>query len=257
MEDLADLAELYLKLKPVLQAMNLTHEGIRYYAGSVIKSQIFQLNQRSDEDRYVHVIAFIAHQYYRLHDNLIDVFLKVVQSLQNTSQREHKEQIYCERKVCNANLTNLLSRLDDDVFAVMRKIRELAHDAYLSDTDKICNIRSLLKTGKDDQLSGLKAGLEGELSEGGYFKVLESRSLRLQTRVSPILKALCFQAEPGAITLMKAIEHFKEKDGAVSSSAPLDFLEPQEREAVIGAEGERFRTSLFKVFFCSYTRQTL
>lgn len=186
-EDLADLMELYLKLKPVWGAMNLTHEGIRYYAGSVIKSLIFQLNQRSDEDRYVHVIAFIAHQYFRLHDNLIDVFLKVVQSFQNTSQREHKEQIYCERKICNANLTNLLSRLDEDVFAVIRKIMELAHDAYLSDTDKICNIRSLLKTGKDDQLAGLKTGLERELSEDSYFKVLESRSLRLQTRVSPIV----------------------------------------------------------------------
>lgn len=63
MEDLADLSELHAQLAPVLLAMNLTHEGIRYYAGSVIKSQIFQLNQRSDEDRYVHVIVFIAHQY--------------------------------------------------------------------------------------------------------------------------------------------------------------------------------------------------
>ena len=114
-----------------------------------------------------------------------------------------------------------------------------------------------LKAGKNDELSGLKAGLEGELSEGGYFKVLESRSLRLQTRVSPILKALCFQADPGAITLMEAIEHFKEKDGAVSSSAPLDFLEPQEREAVIGAEGERFRTSLYKAFLFIHTANAI
>jgi len=37
----------------------------------VIKSDIFQLNQRREEDRYVHVIAFITHQYYRLQDNLV------------------------------------------------------------------------------------------------------------------------------------------------------------------------------------------
>ncbi len=256
-EDLADLAELHAQLTPILQAMNLTHEGIRYYAGSVIKSQIFQLNQRSDEDRYVHVTAFIAHQYYRLHDNLVDMLLKVVQAFQNTSQREHKEQIYSQRKVRNENLSGLLSRLDDDVFAVMRKIRELTHDDQLSDADKVCKIRSLLKNGKDGKLAGLKAGLEGELIEGDYFEVLESRSLRLQNRVSPILKALCFQAEPGAVTLVKAIEHFKEKDGAVSPAAPLDFLEPQQRKAVIGEDGEKFRTSLYKAFLFMHTASAI
>lgn len=85
--DLNYLAELYWELTPVLSAMNLNYEGIRYYAGSVIKAKIFQLNQRSDEDRYVHVTAFIAHQYYRLQDNLVDVILSVVQPFQNSAQR--------------------------------------------------------------------------------------------------------------------------------------------------------------------------
>jgi len=256
-EDLSDIAELHAQLAPVLLAMNLTHEGIRYYAGSVIKSQIFQLNQRSDEDRYVHVIAFIAHQYYRLHDNLVDVLLNVVQAFRNTSQREHKEQIYSQRKMRNENLTGLLSRLDDDVFAVIRKIRELTHDDHLSDADKVCKIRSLLKDGKDDKLADLKAALKEELSEADYFEVLESRSLRLQNRVTPILKALFFQAEPGAVTLMEAIEHFKEKDCAVSPAAPLDFLEPQERKSVIGTDGEKFRTFLYKAFLFMHTANAI
>ena len=96
--DLDYLAKLYRELMPVLSAMNLNYEGIRYYAGSVIKAKIFQLNQRSDEDRYVHVTAFIAHQYYRLQDNLVDVLLSVVQSFQNSAQREHKEQSYEQQK---------------------------------------------------------------------------------------------------------------------------------------------------------------
>jgi hypothetical protein len=92
-DDLDYLAKLYRELAPVLSAMNLNYEGIRYYAGSVIKAKVFQLNQRSDKDRYVHVIAF-AHQYYRLQDNLVDVLLTVIQSFQNSAQREHKEQSY-------------------------------------------------------------------------------------------------------------------------------------------------------------------
>ncbi len=122
-DDLVYLAELHTQLIPILSAMNLNHEGIRYYAGSVIKSRMFQLHQRSDEDRYVHVIAFVTHQYYRLQDNLLDILLSVVQSFQNSAQREHKEQIYGQRKGRDKNLSDLLSRLDDDVFDVLRQVR--------------------------------------------------------------------------------------------------------------------------------------
>jgi hypothetical protein len=62
----------YQRLGPMLDALALNHEGIAYYANSVIKSEIFQLARRDQEDRYLHLVAFIAHQYYRLQDNLVD-----------------------------------------------------------------------------------------------------------------------------------------------------------------------------------------
>ena len=68
--------------------------GIRYYAESVLRSEIFQLTRRDDPDRYLHVIAFIAHQFYRLQDNLVDVLLTSLRSFQNGAIREHKEQCY-------------------------------------------------------------------------------------------------------------------------------------------------------------------
>jgi len=251
-DDLAYLAELHTQLLPILSAMNLNNEGVRYYAGSVLKSQMFQLHQRSDEDRYVHVIAFVAHQYYRLQDNLVDVLLSVVQSFQNSAQREHKEQIYGQRKMRDKNLAGLLSRIDTDVFDVLKKIRKLTHDTKLSDADKISKISSLLKDGKDDELASLKAELEDE-NDDGYFEVLESRSLRLQNRVSPILKALDFHAEPGAVALMEAINHFKAKDGAITQGASLDFLDSHERKAVVGSDGKSFRISLYKAFLFMQT----
>jgi len=42
-------------------------------------------------------LAFIAHQYYRLQDNLVDVLLNSIKSYQNGAQREHKEQRYAQR----------------------------------------------------------------------------------------------------------------------------------------------------------------
>nr|WP_320010911.1 DUF4158 domain-containing protein [uncultured Desulfobulbus sp.] len=241
-EDLADLTELHTHLTPVLRAMNLTHEGIRYYAGSVIKSQIFQLNQRSDEDRFVHVSAFVAHQYYRLHDNLVDVLLSVIKSFQSSAQREHKERVYGQRTNRNQALSGLLSRLDGEVFDILRQIREVTENSRLSDTYKIGNIRMLLAVGKDN-----------ELSDEDYFDVLEARSLKLQSRVSPILKALDFKAQPGSTMLREAIEYFKVSSGVITSAAPLDFLEPQERQAVSTGKNEKFRTSLYKAFLFMHT----
>src|SRR5947209_578829 len=60
--DLQLLQGLYLKLEPVITALGLTHEGLRYYANSVIKAEIFQVSRRAAADRYLHLLAFIAHR---------------------------------------------------------------------------------------------------------------------------------------------------------------------------------------------------
>lgn len=251
--DLDYVAELYREMTPVLSAMNLNYEGIRYYAGSVIKAKIFQLNQRSDEDRYVHVAAFIAHQYYRLQDNLVDVVLSVVQSFQNSAQREHKEQSYEQQRVRNQSLSQLLSRLDGDVFDILRQINRLANDDGLNDTEKLNKIRALLQSRKEDGFTELKASLESGLNQGDYYGVLEERSLRLQNRVSPILKALTFQADASGVVLQQAIEHFQSKNGVINPEAPLAFLEPQEAKAILGGDDQKFRPSLYKAFLFMHT----
>ena len=62
--------------------------------------------------------------------------------------------------------------------------------------------------------------------------------------MSPILKALSFQGEPGARKLLDAIEHFKEKDPAVDIAAPGAFLDSEEQAKV--TQDGRFRVSLYK-----------
>ena len=73
---------LYDQLSPTLQSLALMPGWMRYYAESVLRSEIFQLTRRDDPDRYLHLIAFIAHQFYRLQDNLVEV-------LQPESLRRH------------------------------------------------------------------------------------------------------------------------------------------------------------------------
>jgi hypothetical protein len=73
--DLDTLQSLYLDLRPVVERLNLSCEHIRYYAYSVIKAQIPQVSRRADEDRFLHLIAFVVYQTFKLNDTLIDTLL--------------------------------------------------------------------------------------------------------------------------------------------------------------------------------------
>ena len=89
--DLGVLKELHAKVAPILSVLNLGSEGIRYFAGSVARMRTTNMRRRADEDIHVHLVAFIAHQYYRLHDNLVDVLLTSVQTFENATLREHRD----------------------------------------------------------------------------------------------------------------------------------------------------------------------
>jgi TnpA family transposase len=249
-QDLDLIEGLYHRLQPVLAALALSPADIRYYAHSVIQAEIFQVTRRNDEDRYLHLIAFIAHHYYRLQDNLIDVLLTSLQSFQHSAQREHKEQCYAQREQRAHTITTLVGYLDGQWLQILAAIRGITQDASLSDTDKVAAIRQLLDTREVDrrqaeaELLALKTDLAAEVSKTDYYRILETKSIRLQHRISPIIKALTFQGEPAARELLAAIQYFKDHDGAIDKAAPLDFLEVTERAAVIG--GGKWRVSLYK-----------
>lgn len=62
-ESIADftiLAELYGELDIIISKLDLSYEGIRCYAGSVIRSWMFQLQRREANDRHIHAAAFIG-----------------------------------------------------------------------------------------------------------------------------------------------------------------------------------------------------
>lgn len=245
--DFQTLSELYRQFADVLPVLELGTEGIRFYAGSVLKSRMFQLNRRADSDRYVHAIAFITHQLYRLQDNLVDVWLNVVRSFQNTASREHKEHIFLQRKEANTKILDLLDRLDTDIVGLIRQVRQLADNEALSDHAKVEQIRSLLSMSPEKAIEAIRDDLAQSQSDSTYYDRLESRSLRLQNRLNPILKAVSFQTCDDDDPLLAAIAHFKAVDGAVSQNASLGFLEPNEHKAMFSEDG-RFRPSLYKVF---------
>lgn len=126
-----------------------------------------------------------------------------------------------------------------------------------NDTTKVNKIRSLLEihaigqSKSKEDLALLKEKLEDEFGEDGFYQILESRSLRIQNRVSPIIKAITLRGEPNVKSLLLAIQYFKDNDGLVDKNAPIDFLKSAECKAVYGKTGQ-FRISLYKALLFAH-----
>jgi hypothetical protein len=178
------------------------------------------------------------------------VLLASLRSFQNGAIREHKELCYARREQRNESLKVLLEGIERGLVSTLTTIGSITEDRALSDVEKVTRIRALLATRETrrllekDPIVELKASLASEMGEDDYYKILESKSVWIQNRANPVLKALTFQAGPSVLKLVDAVEHFKEKDGAIDKSAPGGFLDPEEGAAV-QKEG-KFRVSLYK-----------
>ncbi|MGI9417576.1 MAG: Tn3 family transposase, partial [Geminicoccaceae bacterium] len=245
--DFETLAALHDQLDGILSVLDLGVTGIRYYAGSVLKSEVFQIHRREANDRYIHAAAFVAHQFFRSQDNLGDLWLSVMASFQTTVSRDHKDRLLENRKGQQQRLKAAVDDLDTEVFGLIREVRRLASAEDLSDTQKITAIRGVLEGERTGTFERLKAGLYDAGQDRGWHDVLEAHSLRLQNRLNPILRVLTFEPNERAARLLAAIDHFKASDGNVGARAPKDFLDSDERAALIREDGT-FRPSLYKVF---------
>ena len=150
--DLDLIQGLYHQLGPAIRTLALKPEGIRYYAYSVIRSKIFQIIRRDDPDRYLHVIAFVGHQFYRLQDNLVDVLLASLRTFQNGAIREHKEQCYVHREQRHEALKALLGTLEGGLVGTLSTIGAITDNRALSDVEKVTRIRALLATRETQRL---------------------------------------------------------------------------------------------------------
>jgi TnpA family transposase len=251
LEDLRTLRPLYLTVEPVVTALDLTPEGVRYYANAVLKSRVFQVSRRAEEDRHLHLVCFIAHQFLRLHDVLIDILLLAVQNALNTCQREHKERYYDARLEQRQSLSALVEDVDQGAFSPLAAIEAIAFSEQLSDPDKVRQIQAVLSEGEDTRraaeahLRQVQHHMQRGSEDADYYEVLAAKSVKLQNRVADIVKELDFQGDETS-ALFDAMQSYKTTDGVIRQTAPLGFLEPPEQQAVLGETGA-LRVPLYKV----------
>jgi TnpA family transposase len=249
--DLGTLRTLYLELKPVVDRLALSFEGIRYYAYSVIRFQIPQVSRRSAKDRHLHLISFIVYQTFKLQDILIDTLLSSVQAALNATEKEHKESYYQERERRDRSVSEFIDGLRHGILGTLSAIKTIVVDERLTDEQKVAAIDAALNTQEprkdivEQRLDDFERNVAALHQGRDYYAVLEDQSLKLQNRVAEIVRQARFDAQCRKPALWEAIRHYQQKVGAVDKNAPVAFLSAEQRAAVVGQNG-KFRVSLYK-----------
>ncbi|MCY4168279.1 MAG: Tn3 family transposase, partial [Rhodobacter sp.] len=245
-QDFEAVSRLHDQLSDLLRALDLNPSGIRFFAGSVLRSEMFQIQRRTDSDRYLHATAFIAHQFSRYQDTLIDLWLQVMASYQSRAKRDHADSVLENRKARHQQIRDIVDDWSNSR-AMIQGIRSIVKDGALSDTQKVAAIGSLLEGERGtDGHEALIADLDAADAGQDWYAILEKKSQSLQNRLSPILRSLTFDHGDRAAPLGAAMDHFKAMDGAVGPKPPVAFLSAEERAALHDTNG-RFRVSLYKV----------
>ena len=249
LEDLQTIRDLYQPLHPIVRALDLTPDGLRYYAHSVIKSEVFQVARRADPDRHLHLLCFIAHQYYHLHDLLLETLITAVQNTRNACQRDHQSQYYEEREQRQQAVRSLVDTVEQTVCQALVPIEQIAFEAALSDTEKVRRIQGLLRQRTTErqalqrQITQWKEEWPSDREALAYYDVLERKSVKLQNKVAEIIRQVRFQGTEDP--LLEAVRYYQTKEGQLTATAPTAFLPLEERRALTKVDGT-FRVSLYK-----------
>ena len=259
------LKGLFDPLAPLILRLDLAEETIRYYAQYVLDNRSVHLAERVHE-RYLRLIAFIAHQYLSVGDALILTLFKAVASTLNTCEQQLKEQHY-QNRYATASLVGQVGRRSDVHIDVLTEIERILELTEWNSDQKIAHIREVLtskRLGVDQlltdkqRLSELKTINKSLQDRADFYLALEKISLRLQARVSAIAQVLVFDDQALETPLMIALNYFQHHKGEVSPgpSLPLDFLDLADRQQVFTETG-KLRVSLYKVFLFRALRDAL
>ncbi|MBX3710129.1 MAG: hypothetical protein KIT56_09075 [Gammaproteobacteria bacterium] len=72
---LSQISRFFINLLPAIEALNLTPQSCEYYATWFKKAKLSQLKQFTDQNKiYLHLIAFIQHQFYLRQDKCVGIF---------------------------------------------------------------------------------------------------------------------------------------------------------------------------------------
>lgn len=245
---------IFENLQEVIKDVNLSSETIEYYATWSIKANSSQMLSKDVDKKYLYLISFVIYQYYNLQDLLIDILLAAIRNTGNTAKRENTDNYFQEKKERESKVLNITESLEINVFPVLDKIEKILYSKELSLKNKVEICKKILDNTKKntdelkENVQEIKKDSKKSLNDNDLYDVLQSKSIKLQNRVSEIIKTIEFDKNSSSKKIMDAIDYYKLKNGVIDSNAPDSFIKDENKKEALQDENGKFRISLYKVF---------
>lgn len=249
------LHKLFGLITPALKALQLPTDAIKYYAKTVVQSQIFQIERRADADRYLHLVCFIADRYFTLQDILAETLRQSVTTAYNAAEKQAREHFYKARQTQHAHAQNLVA-CTASLHKAVQQIEAILNDASLDAEQKVIKVsEAVLKTKpKRDKtvqsIADVTSDLDKLSGDSLLYHFLEEGSRKLQLRCNALVTCLQFSDDSVDKSLLNVIQHFQDNDGKVDATFSVDFLSGKDRRHI--DTKETFRSQLYKVVLFKY-----
>ncbi len=204
------------KLTPIIDELLLPLEVVQYYGTSVSKSDVFRVAIKESSQKYLYLICFVIHQFYRYQDTLTDILLKATRRMTNTASKDQSEQLLDKhkkdykkiQKVVDLGNKNIITLTD--IESLVQK-KDLSCQEKLKEIEELLSQRSSQKKELKQDLKDLEKRSDRVLKNEVYYDKLKGLSVKLQLKVNEIVKLLIFSEEASDKKLISAINYFREK----------------------------------------------
>ena len=248
-DNLKVLRQLYNELESIIKALDLSPEIIQYYSSIVSNSKSRKIYERKEEKRFLYLTAFIVNYYYKLHDHLVDIFLRVIKNIRNSSKREAIKRYYEERK---ERAKKEIEIIEDyaKISTNYSEIIKIIENENWPDKIKVKNIELLhsknpVEILEPDELERLKKNKSKELKDNIRYEVLIKNSRKLHYRASNIITNLLFNQKSSNKKMLQAIEDYRNNNFSYNA---IEFLPLDEQEACIDDDTGNIRKPLYRAF---------
>ena len=245
-------AQCFAQFELCYAALGISENATEYYATWVKKATLGQLKQFPNRwKRYLHLLAFIKHEYCTRQDVLMDTLLSSTRSAVNAA-RKQEDQSHLQKRSEQGNAIRAINKAQKSARHLLNEITYVVRSEEMEPSERLAKIEQLLSdyealqgVKEQEKLHHYEQLLDQQTDDQRSYDSLEKHSVRLQHKVSSIVKALVFDKPSSKGPILDAVVHFQETNGRLGQQPPLDFLSTKEQALL--AEGETFRTSLYKI----------
>jgi TnpA family transposase len=245
-------AHCFTQLESCYAQLSISENATEYYATWVKKATLGQLNQFPNRwKRYLHLLAFIKHEYFIRQDVLMGTLLNTTRSAVNASRRQ-EDRTDLQKRSEQRNAIRTINKAQKTARHLLKEITCIVRSEEIEPSERLarveqllCDYEALQGAPEQEKLTRCEQLLDRQTDDQRTYDGLEKQSVRLQRKTSSILKALVFDKSSSESPIFEAVAHFQVTDGHVGQRPPVDFMPTKEQEIFV--EGEPFRTSLYKI----------